>query len=86
MHANKCLVLYKRKKHLNTLNVLFVKVCVHVSLLYLFFYANQHLIVSLSYLIILVLDPEALSQVSEHLGTVLFEFELSGKILSEEQR
>lgn len=51
-----------------------------------FFYANQHLIVSLSYLIILVLDPEALSQVSEHLGTVLFEFELSGKILSEEQR
>lgn len=38
-----------------------------------------------SYLIILVLNAEALSQVSEHLWTVLFEFELPRKILSKEQ-
>lgn len=39
-----------------------------------------------SYLIILVLNAKALSQVSEHLWTVLFEFELPRKILSKEQR
>lgn len=35
-------------------------------------------------LVILVLDSKALSQVPEYLWTVLFEFELSWKILSEE--
>lgn len=38
-----------------------------------------------SYLVILVLDPKSLSQVPEHLGAVLLKFELSRKILSEEQ-
>lgn len=39
-----------------------------------------------SYLVILVFDSKSLSQVPEHLGAVLLKFELSRKILSEEQR
>lgn len=34
-----------------------------------------------SYLVILILDAKALSQVSEHLWAVLFEFKLARKIL-----
>lgn len=37
-----------------------------------------------SYLEILILNAKALSQVSEHLRTVLFEFKLSWKSLPEE--
>ncbi len=56
-------------------------------LLFFFSQLNVDLRWSLqSYLVILVLDSKALSQVSEHLWTVLFEFELSRKILPEEQR
>lgn len=40
----------------------------------------------LSYLVILVFYSKSLSQVPEHLGAVLLKFELSWKILSEEQR
>lgn len=39
-----------------------------------------------SYLEILILDAEALPQVSEHLWAVLFEFELPREVLPEEQR
>lgn len=58
-----------------------------VSSVFLFFFAQSHVDSELeSYLIILVLDPEVLSQVSEHLWAVLFEFKLSWKILSEEEK